>query len=219
MYNQILIATEIMPLSLLNTGKEAMSLMTEFRVAHLPIVEDGICLGIVSEEMILNMTDDNNTLRSIKKLFESSAITMEKNVFEIIKTFHKKKLSLIPILENGKYIGSITSKSIIAALASISAIQDDGGVLILKMPSKDYLMSEIAQIVEGNNLKILSFYIVENPESEMMSVTLKLNRNDLAPVVQTFERYNYNVMEFTTNADDSDSLNERYQSLMRYLNL
>ena len=87
MYNQILIATEIMPLSLLNTGKEAMSFMTEFRVAHLPIVEGGICLGTVSEEMILNMTDDNNTLKSINKLFEKSAITIEKNVFEIVKIF------------------------------------------------------------------------------------------------------------------------------------
>jgi len=128
------------------------------------------------------------------------------------------KLSLIPILSDEKYFGAITQQSVIEALASIVAVQESGGVIILEMSKKDYSMSEIAQIVESNNLKILSAYVTDLDENNNIKITLKLNKIEIGAVIKTFERYNYNVAATYNYSDNLDNLSDRFDSLMRYLN-
>ena len=128
------------------------------------------------------------------------------------------KLSLLPMLANGKYIGSITYESIISSLASIVAIQESGGVIILEMMKKEYSMSEIAQIVESNGARILSAYITDVDDRDIIKLTLKLNIIDIAPIIQTFERYKYTVAASYNQSENKDNLIDRYDLLMRYLN-
>ena len=117
-----------------------------------------------------------------------------------------------------KYIGSITYESIISSLASIVAIQESGGVIILEMMKKEYSMSEIAQIVESNGARILSAYITDVDDRDIIKLTLKLNIIDIAPIIQTFERYKYTVAASYNQSENKDNLIDRYDLLMRYLN-
>jgi hypothetical protein len=139
-------------------------------------------------------------------------------LFEIVRIVNEQNLTLIPMLEHERYIGSITVRSILKALSSIVAMQAEGGVLILEMNKQDYSMSEIAQIVEGNNVKILSSYVTDHTDSNEIKLTLKLNLNDLSPVVKTLERYEYTIVAHYDQSDFTDSLHDCYGSLMRYLN-
>ena len=132
---------------------------------------------------------------------------------------NEHNLTLIPVLDNNRYVGAISVKSILKALASIVAMQSEGGVIILEMNKNDYSMSEIAQIVEGNNAKILSSYVSNHKESNMIKLTLKLNVDELSPIVQTFQRYNYTITAQYDQSQSTDGLQDRYDSLMRYLNI
>ena len=124
------------------------------------------------------------------------------------------------MLDEGKYLGSITINSIVNALASITAVKDGGGLIILALKKQDYQMSEIAQIIESNNAKILSSYVTEHYESDKITVTLKLNIENLNAIVQTFERYKYIVTAHyePSNIKANNTISDRYDSLMRYLN-
>ena len=141
-----------------------------------------------------------------------------KDVFEIINYMDEHKLSLLPMLIHGKYIGSITYESIISSLASIVAIQESGGVIILEMMKKEYSMSEIAQIVESNSARILSTYITDVDERNIIKITLKLNISDVSPIIQTFQRYSYKVAASYNHSENRNNLDDRYDLLMRYLN-
>ena len=50
---------------------------------------------------------------------------------------------------------------------------------ILELEEIDYSLTEIASIVESNNAKILSSYIISNPDSKKIEVTLKINKQDI----------------------------------------
>jgi hypothetical protein len=80
-------------------------------------------------------------------------------------------------------------------------------------------MSEIAQIVETNNRKILNSFVNTFNDSTKIEVTLKLNTVDIEAVIQTFARYDYQVKATYTIADLNDNLSDRYNSLMNYLNI
>ena len=218
MLSQKLIATDITPAHPQDRGVNVMSLMDEFKVLHLPVVENGKLLGIVSEEDLWSMHNQEKPIKNILQRLKQAQVTFEHDVFEIVKLVNEHDLSLIPVVDKGRYMGAISIRSILKALASIVAMQSDGGVLILEMNKNDYSMSEMAQIVEGNGAKILSSYISNHRENKMLKVTFKLNVNDLKPIIQTFERYQYTITAHYDQSESNNDLHERYDSLMRYLN-
>jgi len=217
MLSQKLIATDISPALPSDSGMNVMSLMDEFKVSHLPVVEKGQLLGLISEDDIWDMHNEEKPINSI--LLKQVFVTFEHDVFEIVKMVNEHDLTLIPVVDNNRYVGAISVRSIIKALASIVAMQSEGGVIILEMNKNDYSMSEMAQIVEGNNAKILSSYVSNHKDSNMIKVTLKLNINELSPVVQTFQRYDYTITAHYDHSQSTDGLQDRYDSLMRYLNI
>ncbi len=218
MITRKLISKEIQTITLQNSGAEALTIMQEYHLSHLAVVSDNELLGVISEDDILGMHDENNKLLSIKEKVQLYFMPLGKDVFEVINYMDEYSLSLLPMLANGNYIGSITHQSLIRSLASIVAIQESGGVIILEMNKKEYAMSEIAQIVESNGARILSAYITDVDDRDIMKLTMKLNIVDIAPVIQTFERYKYTVAASYNQSENKDNLDDRYNLLMRYLN-
>lgn len=218
MITRKLISKEIQTITLQNSGAEALTIMQEYHLSHLAVVSDNELLGVISEDDIWGMHDENNKLLSIKEKVQHYFMPLGKDVFEVINYMDEYNLSLLPMLANGNYTGSITHKSLIRSLASIVAIQESGGVIILEMNKKEYAMSEIAQIVESNGARILSAYITDVDDRDIMKLTMKLNIVDIAPVIQTFERYKYTVAASYNQSENKDNLDDRYNLLMRYLN-
>jgi hypothetical protein len=102
-------------------------------------------------------------------------------------------------------------------LANTGSIKEVGGILILEINNIDYSMAQIAQIVESNNARILSSYILTNSTSSKLEITLKINKLDLSSIIRTFERYDYVVKESFQKSMDNDDLQARFDSLMHYL--
>ncbi|MEC7863572.1 MAG: CBS domain-containing protein, partial [Bacteroidota bacterium] len=119
---------------------------------------------------------------------------------------------------NNHYLGVITSRKLMYTIAKSATIQSIGGVIVLEMSNNDYSLTEIASIVESNNTKILSSYIISKPNSTNIEVTIKLNKQDITAIIKDFERREYKVnASYKDEEADGDFL-ERYESLMRFLN-
>ena len=124
----------------------------------------------------------------------------------------------MPILDkNEKYLGCVSNHEILTKLAATSSIKEQGGIIVIECNKKDYSMSEIAQIVESDNAKILSSYIFSKIESTEIEITLKINQLDLTRIMRSFERYNYTIKaSYQTKLNDND-VQWRYDVLMNYL--
>jgi hypothetical protein len=124
----------------------------------------------------------------------------------------------MPILDGEeKYMGCTNIFELMTTIANTASIKEKGGILVLEVSQSDYSMSQIGQIVESNNAKILSSTILSNPSSTSLDVTLKINQEDLTHIIRTFERYDYVVKAEYQNGMGSDDLKWRYDTLMNYL--
>jgi hypothetical protein len=94
-----------------------------------------------------------------------------------------------------------------------------GGLIILEMEKTQFSISEISRIVESNDCTILHLNTTTNPLSGILSVTLHLNRKEIASLVATFERYEYEVKYHFGNQYYEDKTDINYKNLMNYLNL
>jgi CBS domain-containing protein len=204
-----------------DTGLQALSWMEIFRISHLPIVNNKEFLGLISDTDIydLNMADEPIGNHSLS-LF-SPYVTGDQHIFEVIELVSRLKLTVVPVLNQEKhYLGLITMNDLIQRFANLAGLKDPGGIIVLELHQNDYSLSQIAQIVEGNDAKILGLYLSSSDESMKMELTLKINRTDLSPIIQTFNRYNYTIKASYHEDEDMDSFySSRYESFMRYLNM
>ncbi len=215
-----LISDLIIPLRTSDTGADALGRMDDYRLSHLPIVNNVEFLGLLSDEDIYAMDDYDEALGGYNLSLTAVHVTQDQHIFDVIKQFAELKLSLVPVLDHkNKYLGSITMSQLVENFSKIAAIENPGGVIVLEVSQNDYMLSEISQIIESNDAKVLSLCVVSNPDSTKLEITIKINKIDIQAILQTFSRYNYLVKASFTKTDDIEDLKDRYDSLMNYLNI
>ncbi len=214
--------SEVVPsLKTSDSGQTALNWMEIFRISHLPIVNNQDFLGLISDSDIYDMNQPEEPIGNHSLTLLKPYVTSEQHLFEVIGLAARLKLTVIPVLDNhNHYKGVITTTDLVRYLASISSMDQSGGILVLEITERDYSLSQIAQIVESNNIKVLSMYITSPPDSTRLELTLKVNSNDLASLIRTFERYNYEVKTWITSDDSMDRFySERFDLLMKFLNI
>ena len=215
-----LITDEIPPLMHTDTGEKALNWMEEFKVSHLPVLKSGNFVGIVSESDILDKMDLDKTLDELFQHLPRSYALSSDHIYQVLSRIAEAKLSVIPILDEKEvYIGCTSVQHLMSLIANTGSIKENGGILVVEMASSDYSMAQIGQIVESNDAKILSSYIMSSTDSTTIEVTLKINKIELDRIIRTFERYDYVIKASFQKSNYNDDMQFRYDALMNYLNL
>ena len=215
-----LIAESVHPLKITDTGTSALMLMDEYKVWHMPVTDKEMYLGLIKETDIYTLNDPDQQLDNLKSTFQRIFVSGYDHIFDVIRLADSMNISVIPVLnEKEDYLGMITMRKLLTGYASISGSEFPGAVIILELNVNDYLLSEIARIVESNDARILGIYLSPHTESTKLDVTIKINQTDIRSILQTFNRYNYIVKASFSPKDPDEDLRERYDSLMRYLNI
>jgi acetoin utilization protein AcuB len=211
----------ILPLRTSDTGAVALSWMDEMKVSHLPIVNNEAFLGLISEKEIYDLNNFDEPLGNYRLSLARPFISQNQHLFDIVKLVHNLQLSLVPVLnEKEDYLGCITRAQLLDEVANVGSITQPGGIIVLEVNDIDYSLFEISRLVESNDAKILSVATRTFSNSTRMEVTLKLNRIDIGPVLQTFNRYDYQIVaSFSDETDYDEMLRERFDMLMNYLNI
>ena len=214
-----LISSSIKSIHPVEDGNKALEMMDQFRIHHLAIVKNNFYLGIISDKEIMSWNSEDDSIEEHLNNLAAPYVKYNQHLFDIIEVLEKNNLSIVPVLDvKNHYLGVITSRKLLYSIAKSATIQSPGGVIILEMPDHDYSLTEIASIVESNNTKILSSYIISKPNSTNIEVTIKLNKQEVTAIIKDFERHEYKVSaSYKDEEADVDYL-ERYESLMRFLN-
>lgn len=192
--------------------------MTEFRVNHLPIVNDQQLLGLVSDEDIIEIQDYQTALGRLTLSVTNACISKDQHVYDVIRIFAEKRLTLLPVIdENKNYLGVISIGSMVEYIANLTSVKEPGGIIVIEINNRDNSLAHISQIVESNNAQILSSYITSFPESTRLEVTLKINRTDTSAIVASFLRYDYTVIATYNDLKSDAGSSDRYDQLMNYL--
>lgn len=216
-----LISDVVPALKTSDTGEQALNWMEIFRVKHLPIVNHQQFLGLISDQDIYNLNDPVAAIGNHELSLTRPFVSDNQHIYEVIEVLSRLKLTLVPVLsEDSNYLGVITQEDLTREFANLSAMQHPGGIIVLEMNDNDYSLTEISNIVESNNARILSLYVSNLPDSKKLSVTLKINSTDINAILQTFNRYNYTISASYMSSKDMDEFyQDRFDEFLNYLNV
>lgn len=211
----------IPPLKGTDDAHKAIVWMEEFRVNHLPVVEDNKLLGFISEEIILEANDIEKPVKSFDLIGQRCHVGLDAHFYDILKVAAENKLQLVAVLnEDQTYCGVITVQDTLTSFAQTAAVQLPGGILVISLPLVDYSLAEISRLIEENHAKVLGSIVKEDPlDPGKIRLTLKINELDLSRIVATLERFGYKVIGRYQETKPIASEKERIDMLLRYLDI
>lgn len=213
------ILKEIEALTLNSSIKSAQKLCKDLPITHIPIVENNKLIGCFAEADIQAIENLNKKLKDYSYLLSHFYTDEKASLLELISLFSEHNSNLIPVLDkNQNYIGYYELSDILGVFANSPFLHRDNETLIVERNKVDFSMSQISQIVESNNAKLLGIY-VSYETIDTIRVTLKIASKELNEIIQTFRRYDYHVI--TKHVDDEylEELKDRANYFKKYINI
>ena len=212
------IINDIRSLNINDKVSDLKLMFNELTYSHIPIENDKVYLGCISENDVHCFEGDKTILDCAHSL-EGFFVRADTDWLDVLETFAQHSCNIMPVLdEENNYLGYYELNDIIGIFNNTPFFSEPGGTLIVEKAIEDYSFSEISQIVESNDAKLLGAFI-SKMENDMVQITLKIGNVGLNNVIQTFRRYSYNIISGHEEDTYVENLKERSEYLKKYLNI
>ncbi len=213
------ISKDVKALTLNNTIGEAKELFNDLTFSHVPIVKKQHLIGSILESDVRTIDNNDAKLEDYKYLFDDFHIGINDNWMEILKKFSASETNILPVLtKDNTYIGYYELTDVLHFFNDTPLLNKDGFFLVIEKGVKDYSFSEISQIVESNDAKLIGIFI-SSYKNDLVRITLKISSEEINEIIQSFRRYGYNLL--TEHKEDLllEELKSRSDYLQKYLNM
>lgn len=199
---------------------QALQLMNDNQVAHLPIVDGDKYIGIISEDDLLLVDNDHTALNDLHQSFGNISVKNNEHFLKAIQLAAENGLSVVPIVNNeNDMVGAVAYIDLLKHASDFMSLNEPGGLIVLEMDSNQYSFNEISKLVETNDAQITQLNTSNDPETGIMQVTIRINKPEVSDIVSTFQRYEYNVKYFFGEEHYANELKSNYDNLMNYLKI
>lgn len=199
---------------------QALQLMNDNHITHLPIAEGDKYVGIVSEDDLLQAENDNAPLRDLEQSFAAFSVKGDEHFLKAVQVAADNGLSLVPIVsEENELVGTVTYTDLLRNASDFMSLNEPGGLIVLEINTNQYSFNEISKLVESNDAQITQLNTSNDPETGVMQVTIRINKPEVSDIVATFQRYDYNVKYFFGEELYANELKSNYDNLMNYLKI
>ena len=213
------IINDIKPLKNTSKVSDLQLLFNQLTYSHIPIRdENNIYLGSFSETDA-HCFESDKPLNDYKYALEAFFVRDTSLWLDVLEAFATNATNIMPVLnEQSKYVGYYELNDVMSLFSESPFFSDAGGILIIEKGINDYSFSQISQIVESNNGKLLGAFI-SKMDMDLVQITLKVSNIGLSDIIQTFRRYSYTIVSGHEEDSYLESLKDRSDYLNKYLNI
>ena len=212
------INNEIKPLKNTDSIADAQDLFLDFPYSHFPVTEDGVYIGCVNKESV-DLLNSDGIINDSRFHFERFFVRNNTIWLDVLEIFAKNDSNIIPVLdEKNTYLGYYELEDVIRFFHETPFLKEEGGIIVVEKESDKFSMSQVAQIVESNNSKILGLFI-STISGNKVEITIKISQSGLNDIIQTFRRFEYEIISEHQEDSYLNSLKERSDYLDKYLNI
>lgn len=174
---------------------EAAEVMATNGVRHLPVVDDGQVVGVISKNDIAAASPSKATTLSaqeatylisklrVGKVMSSPAVTVTPDTLleEAAVIIRDRKIEMLPVVSNGKLVGVITESDLLDAYLDILGVRDPGTRLTIEAKDEPGVLSLMTGITARHQANILHL-AVHRGQLDHSVVVLGLNTRNTANI-------------------------------------
>lgn len=212
------INNEIKPLKHTQTIANAQDLFLDIPYTHFPVTEEGVYMGCISKENA-ELLNSEALINDSRFNFDRFFVRENMIWLDVLEIFAKNDSNIIPVLDTkNTYLGYYELEDVIRFLHETPFLKEEGGIIVVEKETDKFSISQVAQIIESNNAKILGIFI-SNVVGNKVEITIKISQSGINDIIQTFRRYEYEIISEHQEDSYLNSLKERSEYLDKYLNI
>lgn len=186
--------------------------------SHFSVLNEGVYIGSIAADDI-DTFDSDKKVADYKYALEGFFARNNMIWLDVLEVFAKNHTNVVPVLnEENAYLGYYELEDIVKFFHETPFLREQGGIIVIKKSMQDYSMSQISQIVESNNGKLLGLFVSE-ADAENVQITIKIALGAMNDIIQTFRRYNYEIVSEHHEDNYLNNLKERSEYLDKYLSM
>jgi len=190
-------STELVTIRKEASIQEAMALMKQKSIRHLPVVDEhmkllgwitdadlrGVLIASMLEELILEDV-------MIRKPF---TVNPEMPLEDVARVLLEKRVGGLPIVKNGTLVGIITVVDVLSAFITFLGLFSESTRLDVKVAGSPNPLPEITRIVRLHGGEIISICHLPSEEGPEYSYSIRLKKTDLRPIITDLEEHGIEV--------------------------
>ena len=196
--------TTVVSIESATTIATAIQLIRELNIRHLPIVDNGKLVGIVSDRdlrdaspSILQHGDGNILINTaVSSIMKTKVITIHPLDFfdEAVRLFYEHKIGCLPVVSNGKLVGIVSEIKVLNHLVSLLGILSPGNYLEVDIPDTPGVLAEITQIIKDHAVNVSSILLCPAKLEGRKLLILRLQALNISKIISDIEKAGYRMI-------------------------
>jgi acetoin utilization protein AcuB len=188
------------------SAAEALTLCRERRIRHIPIVEEGRLVGIVSDRDLrdaspaLGDADRASTLQEIRlgdvMTREVSTADPQDPIENVAQEMYELKIGSLPVVaeaDEEKLLGIVTSSDVMRALVMLAGLPEPGCRIEVRAPNRAGILAEVAGKIQDLGVDIFSVLADPDRRSGNRTMVFQLVTTDPSSVIEGLKMAGYEV--------------------------
>jgi len=193
-------STDLVTISKEASIQEAMALMKQQSVRHLPVVDQKMILlgwitdadlrGVLIASMLEELTLEDVMIRKPFTIHPEMALE------DAARILLDKRVGGLPIVKNGTLVGVITVTDILSAFITFLGLFTESTRLDIKVSGSPNPLPEITRIVRLHGAEIISLCHLPLEEGPEFSYSIRLKKTDVKPIIADLEEHGIEVVSY-----------------------
>ena len=176
--------------------QEAVKLMKQYDIRHLPVVEDGELIGFVTESDLRQFSFPSMVENiPVHQVMVINPLTIEADatIEEAAKILHDNKIGGLPVLEEGTLVGVITASDLLSAFIEVIGLLKSTTRIDVIVNDEKGGLDVVTRIIKENGGEVINV-AMDTTKSKKKVYYFRLENCDVSPVVKALEKNGHQVV-------------------------
>jgi acetoin utilization protein AcuB len=200
------------------SAAEAWSVCQELGIRHLPIVEGGRLVGLVSDRDLRDVSPprgsggerDTLTWVRLRDIMSTNLVTIGPldTIEHAAHEIYERKIGCLPVVAEGELVGIITSSDMMRTLIELIGAHGIGSWIEIEVPNQPGMLASVTDVIRDRRVNIAGVFLAPAPRASNRLIVLRLETTNPAGTVRSLEEAGYKVTTVKSSVPVEPTLEE-----------
>lgn len=197
-----------------SSAAEAWGLCREYKIRHLPVIEGGRLVGLVSDRDLRDVSPprgdrEADTLRWVRlgDMMTRRPVTIHPlaTIEQAAREIYERRIGCLPVVAEGELVGIITSSDLVRTLVELVGATEIGSWIEVEVPNEPGQLANVTEVIRDRHVNIGGVFLGSASRETYRTIVLRLETTDPTSIAEALTSVGYVV-----TSTESSAPTERY---------